>query len=284
MKMAAVTMVYNEPDFLPIWLRYYVAQVGPTHCYVIDHGSDDGSTRDLPGVNVIRIPRSPIHEEKRCRFVSNFASSLLEWYDWVIHTDADEIVVADPALHHSLADFAATCEHEVITTIGCNVVHPTDEAPIDLTLEIMSQRHWVHFLASMCKPVLTRRPIRWGAGFHRADAEPRFDDLFLFHLRWFDRDIGARRLVRSRNQAWSDPETNWWHRVSDTRGAELFAATADRPRDAAVKLHATAPAVLRCLANSFGPGAGEPGASVFHHLNYQASALWPVPPRFWNVF
>ena len=37
-------MTYNEPDFVPIWTRHYTRHVGTEHCYVFDHGSDDGST------------------------------------------------------------------------------------------------------------------------------------------------------------------------------------------------------------------------------------------------
>ena len=66
--IAAVTMVYNEPEYLPIWCRHYAKAVGPENCFIIDHGSDDGSTSSLPNFNVIRkSPRSPKDNEKRTR-------------------------------------------------------------------------------------------------------------------------------------------------------------------------------------------------------------------------
>ena len=65
MKVAAVTMVFNEKGKLPIWTRYYGAQLSPGQCYIIDHGSTDGSTDNLGGFNQIRLPRSPQDNEKR---------------------------------------------------------------------------------------------------------------------------------------------------------------------------------------------------------------------------
>lgn len=105
--LAIVTMVYNEPVFLPLWLRHYTVQAEPRHCYVIDHGSSDGSTAPEqlpPGLNLVRIPRSPQDDSRRCQFMSNFCAALLVWYETVIYVDVDEILVADPALHVSLAD------------------------------------------------------------------------------------------------------------------------------------------------------------------------------------
>jgi len=34
--LAVVTMVYNEEDFLPIWLKHYSRQVGLKNCFIID--------------------------------------------------------------------------------------------------------------------------------------------------------------------------------------------------------------------------------------------------------
>ena len=124
--VAAVTMVYNEPDFLPRWIKYYSSQVGKDRCYIIDHGSSDGSTEGL-SVNVLRIPRSPMHDEKRARFISDFASSLLEWHDAVIYSDVDEFLVADPTYYELLPDFCLRSPHLTTNAIGVNVLQTSDE-------------------------------------------------------------------------------------------------------------------------------------------------------------
>ncbi len=55
--LAVVTMCYNEPDFLPIWLDYYRRQVPVEHLYVVDHGSDDGSTSVIPSLRHRKFQR-----------------------------------------------------------------------------------------------------------------------------------------------------------------------------------------------------------------------------------
>ena len=53
MSRAVTTMVYNEPVFLPIWLRYYSRFFAPEDIYVLDHQSTDGSTTDD---GFVRVP------------------------------------------------------------------------------------------------------------------------------------------------------------------------------------------------------------------------------------
>jgi len=284
-KVAAITMTYNEPDFLPIWVRHYVAQVGPKHCYVIDHGSDDGSTEALGEINVVRIPRSPQDEEKRARFISKFCSSLLEWYDYVVHTDVDEIVVADPALYKSLREYCITSTMDVVTAVGFNVVHTGEDLPIGPETNILKQRKWMYFLAPMFKPVLTRRPLEWTPGFHRArDVEPRFNDLYLFHLRLFDRDIGLRRLARTRNQPWVDPEACWWQRIPDEDCLRMFDAYANLKKNPDVKISNTSPELLDAISRTLGSAGGRLNEPDTFNDNFEVGELWQIPKRFGRVF
>jgi hypothetical protein len=67
--LAVVTMVYNEPDFLPFWTSYYGNQIGFENCFVLDHGSDDATIFD-PRVNRLSLPRSPFDETWRADLVS----------------------------------------------------------------------------------------------------------------------------------------------------------------------------------------------------------------------
>lgn len=63
--LACVTMAYNEADMLPIWLKHYGRQAKPANCFVLDHGSDDGSTANLGGAHLLRLARSPLDELSR---------------------------------------------------------------------------------------------------------------------------------------------------------------------------------------------------------------------------
>jgi Glycosyl transferase family 2 len=283
--VAAVTMTYNEPDFLPIWARHYSAQVGPRHCYVIDHGSDDGSTDALGDINVVRIPRSPYDEDRCTRCISSFCSAQLEWYDCFIYTDVDEIAVADPVRHASLTTYCAVSKKDVVTAIGFNVAHTKDELPIDPTAGILEQRKWMYFTAPMCKPACTRRPFVWNAGFHRAqDVEPKFDDLYIFHLRYLDRNIGLRRLAKTRAQPWTHADTGWWARVTDDDCLKMFAAIDNRRKNAKVEVSKASGPVLDALSRTLGSSGGRLGEPDTYDLSYEVGELWPIPERFRPVF
>jgi len=123
MRVCAVTNVFNEAFNLPIWLRHYGAQVGIENCLVVDHGSNDGSTADLGGAGVIRLPRSPFNDHKRARMIAGLVGSLLPAYDAMLYSDCDELLVADPAKYANLVAFCEAFEGKAATAIGLNVIH-----------------------------------------------------------------------------------------------------------------------------------------------------------------
>ena len=56
-KRALITMVHNEPVFLPIWLRLLLAILrSPQDIYVLDNETTDGSTARE---GFVRIPVAP---------------------------------------------------------------------------------------------------------------------------------------------------------------------------------------------------------------------------------
>ena len=288
--LAIVTMVYDEAVFLPVWLRHYTAQVPARHCYVVDHGSDDGSTEPglLPaGVNLVRIPRSPQDDTRRSRFISEFCAALLVWYESVIYVDADELLVADPALHASLADYVAAgpAAGPVISAIGLDVVHCLEDEPaLDWGRPVGAQRGWVRFSSSMCKPVLIRRPVRWAPGFHNIDAPPRFDELFLFHLRYADLASGLRRLARTRAQAWVTPQAGSHQRMTDEAWTDMLRGMAALPRHTGRTLGLDDAELRSWLSQVLQSGDSRQDALYRIDLHLSGDALWQLPPRFARHF
>ena len=277
--VAAITMAYNEAALLPVWARHYARQVGADHCYVIDHGSTEPLV--LPsGVNVLRLPRSPHDDQRRARFVSDLTSSLLHYYEWVVHTDVDELVVADPKRHSNLPAFCATASSSVVTAIGMDVQHiPGIEPPLDSAQAIGTQRGWVRFTSAMCKPVLTRTPISWAPGFHSADQPLVFDELFLFHLHWADRALGLDRLRKTRAMPWADPAFGAHQRIADDQWLAIFDGMADLPRTGA-EFSRHAPPVQTWLERTLATAAGREGQSYGIDLDVNAGELWPIPAHF----
>src|SRR5438128_2474590 len=145
MSTAAITMVYNEAYFLPIWLRYYSSQLGWQNLYVVDHGSTDGSI-EAGSCNLIRIPRSDFDDAVRAKMISRLHASLLSYFDTVIYTDVDEFIVPRPSKYDGLADYCQKKPHAVSRCVGIDVFqHNTSLPELDLAKPILPQRPYGHF-------------------------------------------------------------------------------------------------------------------------------------------
>ena len=284
MRIAAVTMVYDEPDFLPLWAAYYGGQLGAAQCYVIDHGSDETSMQGLGAINRLRLPRSPQDDPRRARAIGQFCAALLAYYDAVIHTDVDEFLLPDPYRHASLAAACAASAAAVTTAIGLNLHHlPDSEPSFDAARPVLHQRRWVRFAAALCKPALIRRPVVWAPGFHCADAPLCLGDLFLLHLRWFDRDIALRRLAKTRAMPWADPAAGAWQRGSDAELLADFERIAGLARSEAVVFDPDTPPLsnaIERLQESAREHAGQPYA---FDLDLAVDELWSLPLGFANL-
>jgi hypothetical protein len=277
-------MVYNEPEYLPIWCRYYGKEFGPENCYIIDHGSDDHSTRGLVGFNVVRIPRSPKDNVKRTRFISRFASNLLEWYDAVIHSDVDEIVVPEPKAYSSLQNFIEKTTTPVVNAYGFDIYQGAEENPFDPSRLVLQQRRWVRFSSSMCKVVVARRPLDWSPGFHSADAPITFDQLFLFHLRYFDLKIGVDRLNRTRAMAWSDEKSGAHQRVADEVFGQWIEQANELPKLQGIDLSPNAPPLKEYVASVLSSEKDFKQDIYNLDLHIFGSELIEIPDRFSAFF
>jgi hypothetical protein len=233
--LAVVTMVYNEPDFLPVWAAHYRRAVGAAHCYVIDHGSDDGSVAACGPYQVARLARSPLDEVWRADMVSRLCAALLDRYDAVAYSDVDELLVADPRRFGSLCELASGTEADVVTAFGTNMLEVAGDPALDPMRPVSAQRHWTRPFSSLCKPALTRRPVQWSPGFHYADTASRFDGLYLFHIAYADHAITARRQKKRRLVARSEGHSAH-HATAPDEMVRLMTACAALPRDSGAQL------------------------------------------------
>jgi hypothetical protein len=278
-RVAAITMAYNEAALLPIWAAHYARQVGADQCFVVDHGSSEPLS--LPkGVNVLRLPRSAHDDQRRARFIAQLAASMLGYFDWVLYSDVDELLCADPALYRDLPSFCAQQTHPTITAIGFDIQHvPAVEPTLDLAAPLGPQRGWMRFTSAMCKPLLTRQPVTWAPGFHSCENPAHFGQLYLFHLHWADRTLGMQRLRKTRLMPWQDEHAGSHQRLNDTAWCRLFDGMADLPRrDSADALEsAPLPSLLDQVANSHKGGCD---GQIDVDLTVGANELWPIPDRF----
>ena len=284
-KIAAVTMVYNEAHFLPRWIGHYAAQFGAENCTIIDHGSDDGCT-DAPGrVNLLRIPRSPTDEAERASFVSTVCAALLTWYDWVIYTDVDEFLVADPAHYPTIRDLLAASPHKVVTAVGFNVHHDDPrEPPIAPDRPVAGQRRWMMMVAAMCKPVAIAHPVQWAPGFHSSDAGVEFGRLFLFHLRNYDTQQSLKRLHKTRTMPWRDYGADPNAIISDEEWRTRMRQVMNQIRRAGLSLDIDKPPLAGLLERLRKESEQRNNEVYKLRLELAVPELWELPPRFAGTF
>jgi hypothetical protein len=226
--VAVMTMAYNENVNLPIWRDHYRRALPHGELFVIDHGSDDGSTTGLQGVSRIPLPRRRMDEIQRSRFIGLLQTSLLQYYDFVIYTDCDELIVVEPELCLTLEAYLGTCGYDYASPIGLNIQHIVDAEP-DLRdgMPNLAQRRICYFHSQMCKPLISRVRMKWDPGFHRCDLPLRVDrNLYLFHLKCADRARGLARQKISQRVRWSrkaiEAQHSAHHRLEDEAFLEQF--------------------------------------------------------------
>jgi hypothetical protein len=217
-------MVYNERVNLPIWIRYYREAVPSAALFVIDHASDDGSTDHMLGVSKLPLPRREVDEWSRTSLINHLQQALLQFYDLFIYTDCDELIVPDPANYPSLEAHLTAQRYEYASPVGLTLVHLTDmEAPIDLTKPLLTQRRYCQFQATMCKPLITRVPLKWEPGFHACDKPIHVDQgLYMFHTKAVDKDLALNRLRVTRSLPWSQEAIEASHGQHHRYGDERF--------------------------------------------------------------
>ena len=287
LKIAAVTMGYNEKTHLPIWANYYARRLGVESLYVIDHGSTDhGSDRLARGINVVRIPRADAFDESpRTHFVTNFVRSLLQYFDAVIYNDCDEIIVPHPGKYQNFQDFLAKAS-PVTRPVGLHLFQALDrEARIDWTQPILGQRRFCRYTAAMSKPTIVKTPVEWAVGFHaaRAPEAPAFaDDAMLFHLKSIDRDHSLSRLAETRAMAWSasniEGRISNHHRTEDALHMEIFYGS---PLD---ELKAVDDLTFEFSADIARARAETVCNEGFYTIPHFQGKVAEVPPEFFGLF
>lgn len=205
---AVFTIVQNESFYFPIWLNYYSRFFESEDIYVLDHDTVDGST-DGDGFQRERVSKRTFDNRWLRQIVQRKQRQLLESYDNVVFVDVDEIVAPNPLLG-DLGDYLARFNGVWINCLGYEVIQMPDEAPLDLSRSILSQRRCWFPNSIYDKSVLSSVPIEWKLGFHgRRDNHGRFDpDLRLIHLHRADFHVCLER-----HQAWRRRRWNAWNLV-----------------------------------------------------------------------
>lgn len=212
-RICALTMVRNDDFYLKKWTAYYGRELGEENLYIFLDGKDQPIPDWCPKAHITaydKIKGQVVEAEKgRLALLSQKAAELLESYDLVIGTDADEFLIVDPALGISLAEYLSSKDIKIsLSGLGVDVGQNTkEEAGIIENEPFLRQRHYARLSTRYSKPSVLAAPVVWGSGFHRIKGHNFHiaKDLYLFHFGYFDLGrIEARFNDKDRKEAgWS---------------------------------------------------------------------------------
>lgn len=177
------------------WFRHYSRLLGPENLYVVSHGADPRIQEICPGASVLTIPRDRLQgfDHWRGRMLNGFQQGLLEIYDWVIRSDADELICLDPARWGSLADMLADQQAPAVFALGFNLFDFSQSGVNATDLSVFAKTRDAVFTGHYSKAWAVRRPIglrRHGIQLRPARlaqfpfAMPR--GVYLAHLKYAD--------------------------------------------------------------------------------------------------
>ncbi|GAA4229854.1 hypothetical protein GGQ68_001612 [Sagittula marina] len=221
MKVAALTMVYRDHWALSRWYAHHAAQFGAENLFVVAHGADPEISRLCPGASVLTIPRDDLahFDRARAEMLNCFHAGLSKVYDWVIRTDADELICVDPYLWRDVPQALAAQDVPVVTALGFDLVEQPGDAPMQ-SEPVFAQRTALAFSGHYSKAIAARRAIPFhlhgvkvaqrrlaGFPFHM----PR--GLYLAHLKYANgaalRDAIGVRMAVAQGDAAGLPGVGW---------------------------------------------------------------------------
>lgn len=212
---AIITLVRNEPYFLPRWLEYY-GRTGAS-LFVLDHESDDGSTANLPP----GVSRIPVHHpdcEPAAWMMRTVQDQMRELfgsgYERCIYAEVDEFLVPDPARWPNLRTFLDAHDDDFIAAQGWNVMYRPGDLPLPKNwmggdginyckeyalhpgaVSMLAGRGWKR------EPIYDMTLIgswvpNWKIGRHGMEDRPNGPDvgLRLVHLHYADPELGWARI------------------------------------------------------------------------------------------
>ncbi len=171
-------MVYQDHWALTQWFHHYSRLLGAENLYIVSHGADPRIQEICPGASVLTIPRDRLQgfDHWRGRMLNGFQQGLLELYDWVIRTDADELICLDPNQWTSFGDLLQAQEAAAVFALGFNLFDFSAPQTDEATAEVFSRARDGVFTGHYSKAWAVRRPI----GLRRHGVQLRPDRLAKF--------------------------------------------------------------------------------------------------------
>ncbi len=161
MKIAAITMVYRDYWALAQWYRHYGRHLGHKHLYIIAHGEDPHLDQLCPRAQIVTVPRDSLDgfDAYRGKVLNQLRFGLLTMYDWVIQTDADELICLDPDHHRSFATLFQAQTAPALFALGMNVVERPGDPKLHKRSAVLNRRGTAVFSGHYSKAWASRIPL-----------------------------------------------------------------------------------------------------------------------------
>ena len=215
-------MVYRDYWALSQWYAHYRREIGGENLFIVTHGRDDAVQGLCPEASVFSVPRDCLDGFDRVRgqMLNSFQNMLGQAYDWVIRTDADELICLDPGRFASFADLFGGQDVPALFALGLNVVELNGEARLMDGEQALDRRANAVFTGHYSKAFAVRNDtalMRHGVKVRRkvVDGFPfRMPaGVYLLHLKYAHRaDLSGatkRRQAAGRNSSRGGPGKAW---------------------------------------------------------------------------
>jgi len=198
---AALTMVRGNSTFLRLWLTHYRRLLPAEQIYLINDGSTPLPEDLIAGVNVINLPMLTLDTDphgRRWRVMSLWTSGLTQFYNWVLATEVDELLVLDPAIGTDLVSYLMVQREregvpQVLVPFPVEMVHlpAIEPEPLLEGAAVIGRRRSYRLNARAARQSITRVPVEFkehgqASGARTVDLAP---DLYAFRLAMIDRDL-----------------------------------------------------------------------------------------------
>lgn len=226
MRICALTMVYRDHWALSQWYRHFSRALGASNLYIVAHGPDPEIRRLCPDSSIITIPRDRFDhfDLVRNRMLNRLQNGLNEVFDWVIRTDADELICLDPAHHDGFAGFLDAHHGDAAFALGLNLAEAATDAALPDGAAVFRHRRHAEFSAHYSKAWAVRNRV--GLMRHGVQVKPRkaaaFDfripeGVYLVHLKFANsralseanrhrREVAGSDATGLPGPAWQDPQ------------------------------------------------------------------------------
>lgn len=218
-------MVYRDYWALSQWYAHYGKYLGYENLFVVAHGADPKIGQLCPQASILTIPREHLahFDMARNTMLNGFQQGLAEVYDWVIRTDADELICLSPDRYSGFGELFSLQDGNAVFALGLNVGEEPDDLELEGNEPALSKRMSAVFSGHYSKAWAVRKRV--GLMRHGIKVRPRFAaqypfvmprGVYLVHLKFANtralstansirRDIANSQAAGLPGRAWQNP-------------------------------------------------------------------------------